>query len=494
MTSSSPARSDRRWLVLVVLGLAQLMVVLDVTVVNIALPSAQQALDFSDGDRQWVVTAYTLAFGGLLLLAGRIADLVGRKRIFVIGLVGFALASALGGAAQSFGLLVAARALQGVFGALLAPAALSLLTTTFTDPAQRGKAFGIFGAIGVGGGAVGLLLGGALTEYVSWRWCMYINIPIALAAAAGALSLLADQARTAKVALDIPGTLTATSGLVALVYGFAQAEVNGWGGRSTLGFIALGVVLLGAFVAVQRQVAHPLLPLRIVLNRTRGGAFLALAVNTAALLSVFLFLTYYLQQNLGFSPVVTGLAFLPSPIVTALGATQGATRLARRFGARLVIPGGMALAALGMVLLAQLDGQSSYLLGVVPGLVLMSFGLGCVTGLAMGTATSGVEPADAGVAGAAVNAMQQVGGSLGAALLSTLAISATAEALGGGPRTPQLIAQASAHGYTAAFWASAALLAAGAVVSGALLHGGRREHHPADQADATASAEPVLVH
>jgi EmrB/QacA subfamily drug resistance transporter len=340
---------------LVVLGLAQLMVVLDVTVVNIALPSAQHDLGFSDADRQWIVTAYTLAFGGLLLLAGRIADLVGRKRIFVIGLVGFALASALGGAAQSFGLLVAARALQGVFGALLAPAALSLLTTTFTDPAQRGKAFGIFGAIGVGGGAVGLLLGGALTEYISWRWCMYINIPIALAAAAGALALLSEQARAARVALDIPGTLTATSGLVALVYGFAQAEADGWGGTSTLGFIALGVVLLAAFVAVQRRVAHPLLPLRIVLDRTRGGAFLALAVNTAALLSVFLFLTYYLQQNLGLSPVMTGLAFLPSPIVTALGATQGATRLARRYGARLVIPGGMALAALGMVLLAPRD-------------------------------------------------------------------------------------------------------------------------------------------
>jgi MFS family permease len=272
MTFFSHARPDRQWRVLVVLGLAQLMVVLDVTVVNIALPSAQQDLGFSDADRQWIVTAYTLAFGGLLLLAGRVADLVGRKRVFVIGLVGFALASALGGAAQSFGLLVAARALQGVFGALLAPAALSLLTTTFTNPAERGKAFGIFGAIGVGGGAVGLLLGGALTEYVSWRWCMYINIPIALAAAAGALALLSEQARAATVALDIPGTLTATPGLVALVYGFAQAEADGWGGASTLGFIALGVVLLAGFVAVQRRVAHPLLPLRIVLDRTRGGA------------------------------------------------------------------------------------------------------------------------------------------------------------------------------------------------------------------------------
>ncbi|OJF10359.1 MFS transporter [Couchioplanes caeruleus] len=493
MTSTSHTGRDHRWLILAVLGLAQLMVVLDVTVVNIALPSAQEALGFSDADRQWLVTAYTLAFGGLLLLAGRIGDLLGRKRIFIVGLVGFALASALGGAAQSLGLLIAARALQGVFGALLAPAALSLLTTTFTDPTERGKAFGIFGAIGVGGGAVGLLLGGALTEYLSWRWCMYINIPIALVAAAGAVPLLSDQARTARVALDLPGTLTATLGLVALVYGFAQAEADGWGATSTLGFIALGVVLLAAFVGVQRRAAHPLLPLRIVLDRARGGAFLALAVNTAALLSVFLFLTYYLQQNLGLSPVMTGLAFLPSPIATALGATQGATRLARRFGARLVIPGGMALAALGMVLLAQLDTQSTYPLSVLPGLVLMSFGLGCVTGLAMGTATAGVEPTHAGAAGAAVNAMQQVGGSLGTALLSTLAVSATADALTGTAQTPQLLTEASVHGYTTAFWVSAALLTLGAAVSAALLHGAQ-PHGPVGETDSAAPAEPALTH
>src|SRR3954454_21586471 len=482
---------ERRWLILAALGLAQLMVILDVTVVNIALPSAQHSLGFSDADRQWIVTAYTLSFGGLLLLAGRVADLVGRKRTLLLGLVGFALASALGGAAQSFGMLVAARALQGMFGALLAPSALSLLTTTFTNPAERGKAFGVFGAIGVAGGAIGLLLGGVLTEYLSWRWCMYINIAIAIPAAAGALALLHDQGRTADPRLDVPGTVTAVLGLVALVYGFTQAEAAGWGAGTTLGFIAPRVVLLTVFVALQRRVAHPLLPLRVVTDRNRGGAFIALATNSAGLLAVFLFFTYYLQQNLGLSPVMTGLAFLPSPIVVALASMQLGPRAAARLGARLPIAAGMALAAVGMALLAQLDAASAYLTGVVPGLVIMSLGLGCVMGLAMGTATFGVDPADAGVAGATVNPMQQVGGSLGTALLSTLAISAMTSQLAGAHRTPQLVAAASAHGYTTAFWWSAALLALGALLSWALIESHRAQ--PATAHDG-ATAQPVAVH
>src|SRR4051812_2945544 len=482
---------ERRWLILAALGLAQLMVILDVTVVNIALPSAQHALGFSDAGRQWVVTAYTLAFGGLLLLGGRLADLAGRRRTLLLGLVGFALASALGGTAQSFGMLVAARALQGVFGALLAPSALSLLTTTFTDPAERGKAFGVFGAIGVAGGAIGLLLGGVLTEYVSWRWCLYINVAIALPAAAGALALLHNQDRTASPKLDLPSTVTAVLGLVALVYGFSQAEADGWGAASTLGFIAAGLFLLCLFVALQRRVAHPLLPLRIVLDRNRGGAFIALATNSAGLLAVFLFLTYYLQQNLGLSPVMTALASLPSPIVVARASMQLAPRLAARFGARPPIGAGMALAAVGMVLLAQLDADSSYLTGVVPGLVVMSLGLGCVMGLAMGTATLGVDRGDAGVAGATVNTMQQVGGSLGTALLSTLAISTMTSQLAGARRTAELVAAASAHGYTTAFWWSAALLALGALLSWALIesHGAQ----PATPHDAP-TGQPVAVH
>src|SRR3954466_5205084 len=352
-------------------------------------------------------------------------------------------------------------------------------------------AFGVFGALGVAGGAIGLLLGGALTEYLSWRWCMYINIAIAIPAAAGTLTLLHDQARTATPKLDLPGTVTAVLGLVALVYGFSQAETDGWGAGATLGFISAGLVLLTVFVALQRRVAPPLLPLRIALDRNRGGAFIALATNSAGLLAVFLFLTYYLQQNLGLSPVMTGLAFLPSPIVVALASMQLAPRLAARVGARVPLAAGMALAVVGMVLLAQPDAESSYLTGVVPGLVVMSLGLGCVMGLAMGTATFGVDPADAGVAGATVNTMQQVGGSLGPALLSTLAISAMTSHLAGVPRTPELVAAASAHSYTTAFWWSAALLAIGALLSWLLI-----KSHSAQPATAhdTATAQPVAVH
>src|SRR3954451_7609594 len=353
-------------------------------------------------------------------------------------------------------------------------------------------AFGVFGALGVAGGAIGLLLGGALTEYLSWRWCLYINIAIAIPAAVGALALLHDQARTAAPKLDAPGTVTAVLGLGALVYGFSQAETDGWGAGTTLGFIVAGLVLLTAFVALQRRVAHPLLPLRIVLDRNRGGAFIAVATNSAGPLAVFLFLTYYLQQNLGLSPVQTGLAFLPSPIVAALASMQLAPRLAARFGARPPIAAGMALAALGMVLLAQLDAESSYLTGVVPGLVVMSLGLGCVMGLAIGTATFGVDPADAGIAGATVNTMQQVGGSFGTALLSTLAINAMTSQLAGAPRTPELVAAASAHGYTTAFWWSAALLAVGAVLSWLLIES-RSAQALAPDSDATP-AQPVIAH
>ena len=263
---------DRRWLILAVIGIAQLLVVLDVTIVNIALPSAQADLGFSDDDRQWVITAYALAFGSLLLLGGRIADLFGRKWTFIAGLIGFAGASALGGAAQSVGLLVGARALQGVFAAMLAPAALSLLTTTFTDPAERGKAFGIYGAIAGTGGAFGLLLGGALTEVLDWRWCLYVSILFAVPAAIAGARLLHHVPASSRPRLDLPGTIVASSGLFALVFGMARAESQGWSDPVTLAFLGGAVVLLLAFVALQRRVANPLLPLRVVADRNRGGA------------------------------------------------------------------------------------------------------------------------------------------------------------------------------------------------------------------------------
>src|SRR3954469_2326715 len=311
MPPTADPHHARRWWILALLGVAQLMVVLDATIVNIALPSAQNALHFSDDQRQWVVTGYALAFGSLLLLGGRISDIFGRRRALAIGLAGFAVASAVGGAATSFGVLVAARAVQGAFGALLAPAPLSLLQTTFTDPGERRSAFAIYGGIAGAGGAVGLLLGGILTEYLSWRWCLYVNLLLAVPALIGALRLLHNQARETGARIDLPGALTSGAGLFALVYGLTKAQTDGWGAAVTLGFLAAAVVLLSVFAALQRRSDHPLLPPRVVADRNRGGAYAAVLVVGAGMFGVFLFLTYYLQQTLGFSPIETGLAFLP---------------------------------------------------------------------------------------------------------------------------------------------------------------------------------------
>src|SRR5918992_257224 len=311
MHHNADPHHERRWLILAVIGIAQLLVVLDVTIVNIALPSAQADLRFSDDDRQWIITAYALAFGSLLLLGGRIADLFGRKWTFIAGLLGFAGASAAGGAAQSFEVLVAARAPPGGVGALLAPAALSLLATTFTDPAERGKAFGVYAAIAGMGGAIGLLLGGALTEVLDWRWCLYVSIAFAVPAAIAGTRLLHHIAAPARPRLDIPGALSATTGLFALVWGLARAESDGWGDPVTLGFLAASAALLTAFVARQRRAAHPLLPLSVVSDRDRGASFLAIATGSAGIFGIFLFLTFYLQNTKGFTPLETGFAFLP---------------------------------------------------------------------------------------------------------------------------------------------------------------------------------------
>ena len=477
---------DRRWLILAVLGLAQLMVVLDTTIVNIALPSAQAALHFSDDSRQWIVTAYALAFGALLLLGGRIGDFFGRKWTFIAGLGGFALASAAGGAAGSFEVLVAARAAQGVFGALLAPAALSLLSTTFTDHTERAKAFAVYGAIAGGGGAIGLLLGGVLTEYLSWRWCLYVNLAFALPTAIGALMLLHQEAPATRPKLDVPGTLTASAGLFALVYGFTKAETDGWGAAITLGFLAAGVLLLAVFVAIQRRSPHPLLPLRVVLDRNRSGAYLAVGVVGAGMFGVFLFLTYYLQRTLGFTPVETGLAFLPMVGALMITATGASTTILPRVGPRPLVAVGLMLGAGGMALLTQVGVHSTYAADILPGLLVIGLGLGLSMATAMGTATLGVQASDAGVASAMVNTAQQIGGSLGTALLSTLAASATSAFVAGKSAGPAVMAEAAVHGYTTAFWWSAAIFAVGAGMCGLLMRAGVPRVAPA--------AEPVLVH
>jgi EmrB/QacA subfamily drug resistance transporter len=478
----------RRWLVLAVLGVAQLMVILDATVMNVALPSAQRALGFSDADRQWVVTAYALSFGSLLLLGGRLSDLLGRRATFLIGLSGFAAASALGGAAQNFEVLVGARALQGVFGALLAPAALSLLSTTFTDPRERGKAFGIFGALAGAGGAIGLLLGGTLTTYASWRWAMYVNIVFAAVAIVGAAALLPKHVRGTRQRLDVKGTLAVSAGLFALVYGLSHAESAGWGDGVTLGFLAAALVLLAAFAVLQTRVANPLLPPRVLLDRDRAGSYLSVLIVGSGMFAVFLFLTYYLQATLGYSAVRTGVAFLPMVASIMVSASLSTAVLLRRVGARRLVTVGMVVAALGMIEFARLQLTSGYTGDILPGLILSGLGLGLVMAPTMQTAISGVDVADAGVASAMVNTTQQVGGSVGVALLSTVASSSAAGFLDGRTPDPLLLAQATMHSYSTAFWWAAGIFALGAVVGAAMLRPGAPAPAPADV------AQPAFAH
>jgi EmrB/QacA subfamily drug resistance transporter len=459
----------RRWWGLGVIALAQLMVVLDATIVNIALPSAQHALGISDGHRQWVITAYTLAFGGLLLLGGRIADLVGRRRAFVIGLVGFATASALGGAATTSGMLFGARALQGAFAAVLAPSALSLLTTTFTDPAERGKAFGVFGALAGSGSATGFILGGVLTEYLNWRWCLFVNVPIAIAAVVGALTLLRHRPRTAGDArLDVLGVLLGCGGLVAIVYGFSKAEPHGWTDPLVLTVFALGVVLLAAFVWWQNRTPRPLLPLHIVRDRSRAGCFLTAALAVSGVFGLYLFLTYYLQVVLGYSPVRAGLAFLPLTASIVVGSTQIAARLLPRVPPRLLMAPGMVLSASGMLALTRMTVDSAYATEILPALILIGLGMGLTYMPVFSTATAGVAPQDAGVTSATVNTSQQVGGSIGTALLNTIATTSSTAYLTARPHTPadaaRVVPEGIVHGYTVALsWAAGLMLLAGLV-------------------------------
>ncbi|MET8680989.1 MFS transporter [Streptomyces sp. NPDC004647] len=465
----APAASPHRWLILAVIGLAQLMVILDATIVNIALPSAQKDLGFSGDNRQWIVTAYALAFGSLLLIGGRIGDLFGRKATFVIGLSGFGLASALGGAAGDFGALVTARALQGVFGALVAPTCLALLNVTFTDARERAKAFGVYGAITGTGAAIGLLLGGVLTEYMSWRWCLYVNLAIAVPALIGtAVFIKGNQRAEQRGKLDLPGSFLVSVALFCIVYGFSNAETHSWSARSTWGLLAAGVLLLAAFAGWQTRAVNPVLPLRILLDRDRGASFIALLITGAGLFGVSLFLTYYLQQNLGYSPVLTGLAFLPMNggiMITAIGA---GSVLMPRVGPRAIVPAGMALAALGLVLLTTLDTNSSYATGIMPPLFVIGLGIGMVFAPAMSLGTAGVAPQDAGAASASINVMQQVGGSLGIALLSTIAASAAENYLDGRQPTADAVAQAGIESYATAYWWAAGFFAVGLVITALL--------------------------
>ncbi|MEV2216461.1 MFS transporter [Streptomyces sp. NPDC050997] len=469
----SAGTDPRRWWGLVIIALAQLMVVLDATIVNIALPSAQHDLGMSDGNRQWVITAYTLAFGGLLLLGGRIADLVGRKRTFVIGLIGFAAASALGGAATTEGMLFGARALQGVFAAVLAPSALSLLTTTFTDPKERGKAFGIYGALAGSGSAIGFIVGGLLTEYLNWRWCLYVNVPIAVIAVFGALALLRDYPAHTGARLDVPGVLLGCGGLVAIVYGFSEAEPRGWTDPLVLTLFAGGVALLVTFVWWQARAPMPLLPLHIIKDRNRAGCFLTMGLAVIGMFGLFLFMTYYLQVILGYSPVRTGLAFLPLTAAIIIGSTQISARLLNHVGPRMLMVPGMVLAAGGMAILTQMTIHSAYTTEILPALLLMGLGMGLTFMPVFSTATAGVAPQDSGVTSATVNTSQQVGGSIGTALLNTIATTSSTAYVTAHLTDPAqralVVNEGVVHGYTVAIWWAVGIMLLAGLIAGLMV-------------------------
>ncbi len=465
-STRSPARPEsNRWAILALLGVAQLMVVLDATIVNVALPSAQSALHFSADNRQWVITAYALSFGSLLLLGGKLGDMFGRKWTLIAGLSGFALASVLGGLAQSFGMLVAARTLQGAFGALLAPSALGLLTVTFQGSPDRPKAFGIFSAIAAGGASVGLLLGGILTQAISWRWSLYVNLAIAVPAAIVALRLLSNERPADRPRIDLPGVAAGSLGLFSLVYGFSNAETHSWSNPITITALAASAVLLTAFVAIERRVEHPLLPLRIIWDRARGGAFATIALAGSAVFAVFLFLTYYLQQNLGYSPLKTGLAFLPMTVMIVLTATTVQTRILPRTGAKPIVVTGMTLGIISMLLFTRLTPHGSYLTHVLPALLLTGVGMGSIFAPAFSTATLGVDRSDAGIASAMVNTSQQVGGSVGTALLSTIFASAAASYASAHAHAAGVASTAAIHGYTTAFYWAAAIFGLGLLIA-----------------------------
>jgi EmrB/QacA subfamily drug resistance transporter len=478
--TSAEAPDPKRWWALTVLAAAQLMIVLDASIVNIALPSAQKDLGISNADRQWVVTAYTLAFGALLLLGGRIADYTGRKRTFIIGLLGFAGASALGGVAANQELLFAARGLQGAFAALMAPAALSLVTVMFTEPKERAKAFGVFGALSGGGAAIGLIVGGVLTEYTSWRWCLGVNVPVAIIVALAAIPLVRESKAHGDTRYDIPGVLLATTGLFALVYGFTEAArakhpedrtstaVQGWGDPTTLTWLITAVVLLVAFVWWETRSKNPMLPLRIVLDRNRGGSYLVFLFVGAGLFAMFLFLTYYFQVNLGWSPLKSGFAVLPfsAGIIVTAGVVA---QLLPRLGPKPIMMVGLAMAVVGMLILTTIGQDTAYWSHVLPAELLMSVGLAGVFIPASSTALFGVGSHDAGVASAVLNTSQQIGGSLGTALLNTLFASAVTGYLADHLRSPgdaaQMLPLAFIHGYHVAFFWGAVLLFCGFLVA-----------------------------
>ncbi|PXW35561.1 UNVERIFIED_CONTAM: EmrB/QacA subfamily drug resistance transporter [Williamsia faeni] len=476
VTTSPPAGNSRRWYALVIIALAQLMVVLDASIITIAVPYAQADLDISDANRQWALTAYTLMFGGLLLLGGRMADYLGRRRMFLIGLAGFAASSAMAGFAWDEMSFFAGRALQGVFAAMLAPAALSLITVTFIEQRERARAFAVYAAVSGGGAAIGLIAGGALTEYFSWRWTLLINTPIAIIAAIGGVLLIVrDRPSKRTGGYDLPGAITVTLGLISVVYGFTKAAESGWGASSTVILFAVGAILLAAFVVIEVRTPNPLLPLRIPGDINRGGAYLIAFITPTAMFSMFLFLSYYFQNTLGYSPLKAGILFLPFPITVIISAGITSSLLPR-FGPRPMLMLGTGLGTLGFLYLAQLDSDATWVSHILPSEILIALGMGFVFVSSQSVALHRIKESDAGVASALLNTSQQVGGSVGIALLSTI----VAQALSGQggsemtlnpttgepvPVNPDSFIDATIHSYDVAFYWGAGFMVLAFLVS-----------------------------
>jgi EmrB/QacA subfamily drug resistance transporter len=494
VSPAAEAADPKRFRALAIIAIAQLMVVLDASVVIIALPSAQRALHISTANRQWMLTAYTLAFAGFLLLGGRIADYFGRKRMFIVGLIGFAAASALGGLAQNAAMLFSARALQGAFAAVMAPAALSLLTVAFTEPKERARAFAVYGGISGGGAAIGLILGGLLTQYASWRWTLLINVPFAIFAALAAVPVIRESRSPANHGYDLPGAVTVTGGLLALVYGFTKAGSDGWSSSTAISLFAAAGVLLVSFVLLELRAEHPLLPMRVVLHRDRGGSFIASLLIGTAMFGTFLSLTYYFQATLHYSALKSGFAFLPFSMGIITGATL-ASRFLPRIGPRVVMTTGLVMAAAGLFLFSTLDVHSTYLSVVLPAELVVSVGMGLAFVTLSSTALIGVHPEDAGVASALVNSTQQTGGSLGAALINTIATTATATYIASHGPSPASLEAGAIHGYTTAFTFSGIVLATAAVASFALIRKMRAQEQPAGASleEGAPEAEPLAL-
>lgn len=457
-------RSKRPWLALVVVSLAQLMVTLDSTIVAIALPSTQESLDISDTNRQWVITAYTLAFGSLLLLGGRLSDRMGRKRSLIVGLVGFAAVSAIGGAAPNGGILIAARAAQGVFAAILTPSTLALVNVTFTDERRRGKAFGVFGAILVTGGALGLIAGGLITQHLDWRWCLYVNVPIAVLALVGAVVLVPGLPGDSRSSLDIPGCVLGCGAMLSVVYGFNLAASQGWSSGTVIGLLVAAAVLITAFLMVETRTRNPLLPVRLLRERNRVGSLISLALASFAMFGMFLFLTYQLQSVMHYSPLQAGVAFLPLLISNVLVSGLVTGPLLSRVQPRLLLGPGLLIAAGGLLLLTNLSPESTFVSGILPAEIILGIGLGTVMAPSASTATAGVDTDVQGVVSASVSTAQQIGGAIGTALLNTIATAATAFYLVSRPRDESTVVQATVHGYfVAGVWAAGVLVLAAVV-------------------------------